>query len=254
MLAVCAIVVAMLVDGAWLVQCLLLYSVLSAVFLCVADPGDNGVCLDLSFKRELIQRTDVMDPPLSSPGPDTHHHHHHQQTILTGPDPDPAPSHMAYTIPLARNDMSPVALTNGHKLGLPPPKLGHSTQGHSSLDSLHNDGSQMTQPLVYGLGHLLGGPNPHNGLPHPNTQALPMLPLEMLRVVRGDGEAGVVPGAMYPCGHCRIIFLDYVMFTIHMGCHGFRDPLECNVCGHRSRDRYEFSSHIARGKHRLELK
>ncbi|KAJ8252756.1 hypothetical protein GJAV_G00205220 [Gymnothorax javanicus] len=51
------------------------------------------------------------------------------------------------------------------------------------------------------------------------------------------------------CYHCRILYLDHVMFTIHMGCHGYRDPLECNICGHRSQDRYEFSSHIVRGQH-----
>uniref|UniRef100_A0A0E9TCB5 C2H2-type domain-containing protein n=2 Tax=Teleostei TaxID=32443 RepID=A0A0E9TCB5_ANGAN len=40
------------------------------------------------------------------------------------------------------------------------------------------------------------------------------------------------------------------MYTIHMGCHGFRDPFECNLCGYRSQDRYEFSSHMTRGEHR----
>ncbi|KAJ8350667.1 hypothetical protein SKAU_G00257970 [Synaphobranchus kaupii] len=53
----------------------------------------------------------------------------------------------------------------------------------------------------------------------------------------------------YRCEHCRVLYLDHVMFTIHMGCHGYRDPLECNICGHRSQDRYEFSSHIVRGEH-----
>ncbi|XP_031415490.1 zinc finger protein Helios isoform X2 [Clupea harengus] len=53
----------------------------------------------------------------------------------------------------------------------------------------------------------------------------------------------------FQCEHCRVLFLDHVMFTIHMGCHGYRDPLECNICGHYSKDRYEFSSHIVRGEH-----
>ncbi|XP_041700642.1 zinc finger protein Helios-like isoform X2 [Coregonus clupeaformis] len=54
---------------------------------------------------------------------------------------------------------------------------------------------------------------------------------------------------VFQCEHCRVLFLDHVMYTIHMGCHGYRDPLECNICGHRSKDRYEFSSHIIRGEH-----
>lgn len=53
----------------------------------------------------------------------------------------------------------------------------------------------------------------------------------------------------FQCEHCRVLFLDHVMYTIHMGCHGYREPLECNICGHRSKDRYEFSSHIVRGEH-----
>lgn len=222
--------------------------------------GDNGVCLDLSFNRELIHRSDVMDPPLTSPGSENHHIH---QPLYTGQDPDSASPHRAYPIPLSRADMSPLALTNGHKLEQQQSTgvayLPRPSQGHPSMDSLHADRAQLSQPLIYNLGHLLG-PSPHNSLSHPHTQAhaLPMPPLEALRVVRSEGEVGVGvgtgAGAVYPCGHCRVWFLDYVMFTIHMGCHGFRDPLECNVCGHRSRDRYEFSSHIARGEHRLELK
>lgn len=56
----------------------------------------------------------------------------------------------------------------------------------------------------------------------------------------------------FQCEHCRVLFLDHVMYTIHMGCHGYREPLECNICGHRSKDRYEFSSHIVRGEHTLQ--
>ncbi|XP_029031413.2 DNA-binding protein Ikaros isoform X4 [Betta splendens] len=69
---------------------------------------------------------------------------------------------------------------------------------------------------------------------------------EGFKVVAADGEQV----RAYRCEHCRVLFLDHVMYTIHMGCHGFRDPFECNLCGHQSRDRYEFSSHITRGEHR----
>uniref|UniRef100_A0A3P9J923 C2H2-type domain-containing protein n=1 Tax=Oryzias latipes TaxID=8090 RepID=A0A3P9J923_ORYLA len=168
-------------------------------------------------------------------------------SIFSGIDGDPPPSHRSYSIPLNRTDI----ITNGHKMGMPPLGLPLGSQPPVSLDSFHPDGSQMSQPVVYSLGPLLGGGLSHqNGIPQPMS----LSPLEAMRLMRADGEAGVPSGSVYPCGHCRVIFLDYVMFTIHMGCHGFRDPLECNVCGHRSRDRYEFSSHIARGEHRLELK
>ncbi|XP_023682389.1 DNA-binding protein Ikaros-like isoform X2 [Paramormyrops kingsleyae] len=53
----------------------------------------------------------------------------------------------------------------------------------------------------------------------------------------------------FKCEHCHVLFLDHVMYTIHMGCHGYRNPLECNICGRCSQDRYEFFSHIVRGEH-----
>uniref|UniRef100_A0A673I4V3 IKAROS family zinc finger 2 n=1 Tax=Sinocyclocheilus rhinocerous TaxID=307959 RepID=A0A673I4V3_9TELE len=68
---------------------------------------------------------------------------------------------------------------------------------------------------------------------------------DSIRVFSREGQELRV----FQCEHCRILFLDHVMYTIHMGCHGYRDPLECNICGHCSKDRYEFSSHIVRGEH-----
>lgn len=86
----------------------------------------------------------------------------------------------------------------------------------------------------------------HGSLP---TKASPRSPpaRESMQVVDGEGR----PVRSFRCEHCRIFFLDHVMFTIHMGCHGFRQPFECNICGHRSQDRYEFSSHIVRGEHQV---
>lgn len=55
--------------------------------------------------------------------------------------------------------------------------------------------------------------------------------------------------ALFTCQTCEVYFVDHVMFTIHMGCHGYRDPLECNICGYKARDKYDFASHIARGLH-----
>ncbi|XP_049739477.1 zinc finger protein Eos isoform X2 [Elephas maximus indicus] len=86
-------------------------------------------------------------------------------------------------------------------------------------------------------------PKPQEGLP----RSTPGPSKEVLRVVGESGE----PVKAFKCEHCRILFLDHVMFTIHMGCHGFRDPFECNICGYHSQDRYEFSSHIVRGEHKV---
>ncbi|XP_063766303.1 zinc finger protein Eos-like isoform X2 [Eleginops maclovinus] len=95
----------------------------------------------------------------------------------------------------------------------------------------------------------------HPPLPPPALAPTPSSPMapsstsrEAFRVVDGEGRAV----RSFRCRHCRVLFLDHVMFTIHMGCHGFRQPFECNICGHRSQDRYEFSSHIVRGEHILD--
>nr|XP_061791498.1 zinc finger protein Aiolos-like [Nerophis lumbriciformis] len=207
--------------------------------------GDNGVCLDLSLNRNPVHQ---QDPPLGSPGPDVHCQ---QPLMRSGPENDLAHSQRPYPVLLNRNEISPIGLTNGHKMIMPMPGVLHSHQQQPGMETFHNDGSQGSH-IMYSLGQLLGGLNHQNGMPHP--QSIPLSPLEALQVARAEGEAGGIPGALYSCSHCKVIFLDYVMFTIHMGCHGFRDPLECNVCGHRSRDRYEFSSHIVRGEHRLETK
>lgn len=172
--------------------------------------GDNGVCLDLSFNRDFVK-----DPPVSP-----------EANLQPPPEGDTALS-QSYPMGLTQNDLSPLGLTNGHKMGqaVPPPS------------------SQPSFSSLYTMGHLMRGFMLQRQAP-----ALPLSPLDALRALEADGSS------VYPCGHCRLIFLDYVMYTIHMGCHGFRDPFECNVCGHRSRDRYEFTSHIARGEHSLELK
>ncbi|XP_078093088.1 DNA-binding protein Ikaros isoform X1 [Mustelus asterias] len=120
-----------------------------------------------------------------------------------------------------------------------------STDTESNNDERNN--------LIYLTNHV----TPRNGLPlikedHRSYDILRagMEPnQEIFKVIGGDGEHVKV----YKCEHCRVLFLDHVMFTIHMGCHGFRDPFECNMCGYRSQDRYEFSSHITRGEHRFHM-
>ncbi|XP_072293161.1 DNA-binding protein Ikaros isoform X4 [Eucyclogobius newberryi] len=135
-----------------------------------------------------------------------------------------------------------------------------SHSGHDSTDDTesNNDdrpgGGGAAAGLIYLTNHITSGAR--NGvLPlvkeeQQRQYEAMRVGLEMasegFKVVTSDGEHV----RAYRCEHCRVLFLDHVMYTIHMGCHGFRDPLECNLCGHRSQDRYEFSSHITRGEHR----
>nr|XP_015217826.1 PREDICTED: zinc finger protein Aiolos-like isoform X3 [Lepisosteus oculatus] len=248
--------------------------------------GDKRLCLDISYSSNMMFSKDseliargMMEPPMGYLGADGMH------PLIQTPSSGPPPPDMvqvissAFPIPLTRAEMA-----NGHESesgGHQPhprikrqpsnhgPSPSHSGQESPDADSNHPDERSGHGPPLYNLGHLLI-PRPRNGLhapaphPHPPHSLKDLGPRpyealkppaglslqEVVRVVNAEGEA---VGA-YRCDHCRVLFLDYVMFTIHMGCHGFRDPFECNVCGYRSQDRYEFSSHIARGEHRLLLK
>ncbi|XP_077429138.1 zinc finger protein Eos-like isoform X1 [Vanacampus margaritifer] len=131
---------------------------------------------------------------------------------------------------------------NGHHLhnAAPPPHYkiwdGHSPSHAKDREVKREDGGHHAPP-------------PPGLVPMPSSPTAPSsTSRETLRVVDGEGRTV----RCFRCDHCRVLFLDHVMFTIHMGCHGFRQPFECNICGHRSQDRYEFSSHIVRGEHILD--
>nr|XP_025973640.1 zinc finger protein Aiolos isoform X5 [Dromaius novaehollandiae] len=168
-----------------------------------------------------------------------------------------------YPIPLTRSEMPNGTSQDAEKShthlrdkslssdrGLSPNNSGQdSTDTDSNHEERQNHAfhqSQMIPPQARnGLQSLKDFPRPYDIIKPPA-----ICPRDAFKVINKEGEAIGV----YRCDHCRVLFLDYVMFTIHMGCHGFRDPFECNMCGYRSHDRYEFSSHIARGEHRVILK
>nr|XP_046198304.1 zinc finger protein Eos-like isoform X4 [Oncorhynchus gorbuscha] len=123
---------------------------------------------------------------------------------------------------------------------------------HNNNHHLHSNHHPPPPPLLHHRGRDRHSPSHAREREEDGNSATPPAPgsptsREVFRVV--DGEGHVLRS--FRCEHCRVLFLDHVMFTIHMGCHGFRQPFECNICGHRSQDRYEFSSHIVRGEHLL---
>ncbi|XP_018409105.1 PREDICTED: zinc finger protein Helios [Nanorana parkeri] len=122
---------------------------------------------------------------------------------------------------------------------------------NSCLDTTDSESSHDDRQLYQG-NHALNSkrkPSPmypkEDGKALDATKATLSSSKDVYRVFNGEGDQVKA----FKCDHCRVLFLDHVMYTIHMGCHGYRDPLECNICGHRSKDRYEFSSHIVRGEH-----
>ncbi|XP_029305504.1 DNA-binding protein Ikaros isoform X5 [Cottoperca gobio] len=136
-------------------------------------------------------------------------------------------------------------------------KDGSPSHSPDSTDTESNNEDRpggATSGLIYLTNHITSGVR--NGMlplvkeeqqrQYEAIRASMEMASEGFKVVKADGEQV----RAYRCEHCRVLFLDHVMYTIHMGCHGFRDPFECNLCGHQSQDRYEFSSHITRGEHR----
>ncbi|KAM9758457.1 zinc finger protein Eos-like isoform 2-T5 [Menidia menidia] len=139
---------------------------------------------------------------------------------------------------LHSNNGHPLLLSSNH-IPRPPPILNH--RNRDRISPSHAKDREVDREDL-GLSAL----PPPAVAPTPSSPTAPSsTSREALRVVDGEGRAV----RSFRCEHCRLLFLDHVMFTIHMGCHGFRQPFECNICGHRSQDRYEFSSHIVRGEH-----
>lgn len=58
------------------------------------------------------------------------------------------------------------------------------------------------------------------------------------------------PHVLHHCQHCDIHFPDNILYTIHMGCHGYENPFQCNICGHKCKSKYDFACHFARGQHK----
>ncbi|XP_064204500.1 zinc finger transcription factor Trps1 isoform X1 [Anguilla rostrata] len=63
-------------------------------------------------------------------------------------------------------------------------------------------------------------------------------------------EKGTQDELSSKCAHCSIVFLDEVMYALHMSCHGDSGPFQCSICLHACADKYDFTTHIQRGLHR----
>uniref|UniRef100_A0A3B3R0P8 Trichorhinophalangeal syndrome I n=1 Tax=Paramormyrops kingsleyae TaxID=1676925 RepID=A0A3B3R0P8_9TELE len=63
-------------------------------------------------------------------------------------------------------------------------------------------------------------------------------------------ERGTQDEQSSKCAHCSVVFLDEVMYALHMSCHGDGGPFQCSICLHACADKYDFTTHIQRGLHR----
>ncbi|KAG5896393.1 hypothetical protein JTB14_009598 [Gonioctena quinquepunctata] len=53
----------------------------------------------------------------------------------------------------------------------------------------------------------------------------------------------------FGCQYCNITFGEPVLYTMHMGYHGYNNPFTCNMCGEECKDKVAFFVHIARTPH-----
>ncbi|CAL8371016.1 unnamed protein product [Arctogadus glacialis] len=176
-----------------------------------------------------------------------HSKHQHQQVLRLARDKSPSngsgmDSDSARSSPQERTGVHGNNYNNsGGGGGNNPPS---SAGAHASPSRTHTGEHAHEVTRVATVGGGTGG-----GAPELRRAAERAAPSgEDVRVFGREGREI----RAFQCENCNVLFLDHVMYTIHMGCHGYRDPLECNICGHRSKDRYEFSSHIVRGEHTFQ--
>ncbi|KAM0737272.1 Protein hunchback [Formica fusca] len=86
--------------------------------------------------------------------------------------------------------------------------------------------------------------------PKPSTISEPVFREENQNIKDSKGKAIVDSiDIEHICHYCEITFGNVVMYTMHMGCHGFDDPYTCNMCGHHCTDKLSFFLHIAQTQH-----
>ncbi|KAJ8409840.1 hypothetical protein AAFF_G00218990 [Aldrovandia affinis] len=126
-------------------------------------------------------------------------------------------------------------------------------------------GPESDIPLDLAIKHSKPGPTANGAIAKEKSAAAKRVP--------PAGDSGLEPAAEEPvaeatsplpekvergtqdelsskCAHCGIVFLDEVMYALHMSCHGDSGPFQCSICLHACADKYDFTTHIQRGLHR----
>ncbi|XP_013772231.1 protein hunchback-like [Limulus polyphemus] len=123
--------------------------------------------------------------------------------------------------------------------------------GYNGLNATHNR-------------NVITSPGPYFNFPYHSfamTSGIPERPLQTLQSSEQNGnETKERPSSRseevkskwqdaYTCSYCDMAFQDCVMYTVHMGYHGYQDPFTCNMCGQQNKDKVSFFLHIARSAH-----
>ena len=107
--------------------------------------------------------------------------------------------------------------------------------GHSEYSNEHDPEIEVNSDGSTASGKEPGTTTGPNGSTHLEEEALGPLSKNL--------------NGSHVCKFCEIAFMDSIMFTIHMGYHGFQNPFKCNMCGEEMSDKVAFFLHIARKAH-----
>ncbi|XP_030074108.1 zinc finger transcription factor Trps1 isoform X2 [Microcaecilia unicolor] len=139
-----------------------------------------------------------------------------------------------------------------HVPGLPNPCQNYVPYSTFNLPPpISAVGSDNDIPLDLAIKHSRPGPTT-NGASKEKNKAPPNSKDEgPLNVVKPEKvDRSTQDELSTKCAHCGIVFLDEVMYALHMSCHGDSGPFQCSICQHFCTDKYDFTTHIQRGLHR----
>ncbi|XP_078396326.1 zinc finger transcription factor Trps1 isoform X1 [Cetorhinus maximus] len=113
-------------------------------------------------------------------------------------------------------------------------------------------GSDNDIPLDLATKHSRSGPAANGAAKDKVNASVTTMEESVENVVKSPDKVdrGTQDESLTKCVHCSILFMDEVMYALHMSCHGESGPFQCSICQHFCTDKYDFMTHIQRGLHR----
>ena len=174
-----------------------------------------------------------------------------QHSRTPTPETSPAPAKTSQTpLDLSCDKDDPASPAAAAALLLPANNNKHRRKGQA----FKLERTQSAQPAA--ASSPVASPNVSIEQDVPVAPAVPEInevkqqePANSTKSRNGSAPTASEWGGAYQCTYCDIAFKDVVMYTMHMGYHGYQDPFTCNMCGHSTNDKLAFFLHIARSSH-----
>lgn len=143
-------------------------------------------------------------------------------------------------------DINVLSSTNDRNLhDLPNPESPSSSVPNTSLNRTNDDSMVIDEPnqphqsecKSTNLVKHNANTDKHTSMDASNSTSRP------------ESSSTSAAAKIQECKSCGILFRDAVLYTIHMGYHGFNDVFKCNNCGEKCDDHISFFLHIAKKEH-----